>query len=145
MLSLRSASSVVLSENEIELLKKCRAAKSTLFKFSIIDRGPGISPADLQMLFKPYYQIRPAETQAGQGSGLGQRIRTLSIKIILKFSSPAYLISFLLSTQIIFLTPRLFRTLYRSIRCPVTCSVLFCSVLQAWLCPATLPSCTEAS
>jgi two-component system sensor histidine kinase KdpD len=40
--------------------------------FRVLDRGPGVAPADVPRLFEPFY--RPAERRDGGGSGLGLAI-----------------------------------------------------------------------
>jgi two-component system sensor histidine kinase KdpD len=41
---------------------------------SIVDRGPGIDPAEQERIFEPFYRGRTAAARAGTGSGLGLAI-----------------------------------------------------------------------
>ncbi len=40
-------------------------------RFSVIDAGPGIDPADIPKLFQKFHQLDPSDTRARGGSGLG--------------------------------------------------------------------------
>jgi len=49
------------------------------FQIKVQDEGIGMSVEDQKQLFMPYSQIRPGETQAGKGSGLGLSIVKLIV------------------------------------------------------------------
>ena len=47
------------------------AAHAQTLRIAVTDTGPGISKANLHMLFGQYVQFNPSKLQKGGGSGLG--------------------------------------------------------------------------
>jgi signal transduction histidine kinase len=47
------------------------SAEESLVRFSVTDTGIGISPDDLQKLFKPFVQVDSSLSRQYEGSGLG--------------------------------------------------------------------------
>jgi signal transduction histidine kinase len=45
----------------------------------IIDKGPGLSDADKENVFKPYYRLehKPSETHSGLGMGIARNIANI--------------------------------------------------------------------
>jgi signal transduction histidine kinase len=44
------------------------------YRFSVVDRGPGIAPEDVRRLFGKFQQFTPALRARSQGTGLGLSI-----------------------------------------------------------------------
>jgi len=59
---------------QVTILVLDLSVSSCFFQIQVKDEGLGMTAEDQKLLFSPYSQIRPHETQEGRGSGLGLSI-----------------------------------------------------------------------
>jgi two-component system, OmpR family, osmolarity sensor histidine kinase EnvZ len=55
-------------ESPVDVVVECGPAGATV---SVLDRGPGIPPAERENVFQPFYRLEPSRSTATGGSGLG--------------------------------------------------------------------------
>jgi two-component system OmpR family sensor kinase len=56
------------------------AARDDAWSISVSDQGPGISPAQVELIGEPFYRGDPSRTRGTGGSGLGLYLATLVAK-----------------------------------------------------------------